>query len=209
MTYLTQALIDPDTARELKLWRWDSYKWHKAVWEAFPGRPDKGRHFLTRLDERQGGYRLLVVSPEIPSRPDWCPVGCWQTKPIPETYFGKTRYAFQLRANPTRKFNPKGPDGLRHGQGKRVPLRQREELVSWMVRKGEQGGFKVEADKLRTIPHGPDRFQKHDSGGTHTVVEFQGVLTVTDPPKFHETFTHGIGSAKAFGFGLLVIAPTA
>ncbi len=30
---------------------------------------------------------------------------------------------------------------------------------------------------------------------------------MTDPAKFHETFTRGIGSAKAFGFGLLVIAP--
>jgi CRISPR-associated protein Cas6/Cse3/CasE subtype I-E len=36
-----------------------------------------------------------------------------------------------------------------------------------------------------------------------------GVLTVTDPAKFHDTFTRGIGSAKAFGFGLLVIAPIA
>jgi len=30
---------------------------------------------------------------------------------------------------------------------------------------------------------------------------------VTDPTKFCETFRHGIGSAKAFGFGLLLIAP--
>jgi len=33
------------------------------------------------------------------------------------------------------------------------------------------------------------------------------MLTVTDPAKFHETFTRGVGPAKAFGFGLLVIAP--
>jgi len=62
-------------------------------------------------------------------------------------------------------------------------------------------------DKLRTIPNGPERFQKNGAPGTLTSVEFAGVLTVTDPVKFHETFTHGVGSAKAFGFGLLVIAP--
>lgn len=208
MTYLTQVLIDGDAARQLKLWQWDSYKWHKAIWKAFPGRDEQQRDFLTRLDERQGAYRLLMVSPEIPTRPDWCPQGCWQTKPIPATYFGRSRYAFQLCANPTKKFNPKGPDGLRHGQGKRVPLRKREELVAWMLRKAEQGGFEVEVNKLRTIPHGPDRFQKKGQAGTHTAVEFQGVLTVTDAAKFHDTFTRGIGSAKAFGFGLLVIAPT-
>jgi len=33
------------------------------------------------------------------------------------------------------------------------------------------------------------------------------VLVCTDPAKFHETFTRAIGSAKTFGFGLLVIAP--
>ena len=36
---------------------------------------------------------------------------------------------------------------------------------------------------------------------------YQGILNVTDPAAFHRTFTRGIGSAKAFGFGLLVIAP--
>jgi hypothetical protein len=33
------------------------------------------------------------------------------------------------------------------------------------------------------------------------------VLTVTDPALFRQTFTTGIGSAKAFGFGLLALAP--
>jgi CRISPR system Cascade subunit CasE len=39
-------------------------------------------------------------------------------------------------------------------------------------------------------------------------VEFQGVLELTDPAIFHETFARGIGSAKAFGFGLIVLAPS-
>jgi len=103
MTYLTQVLIGPDAARELKLWKWDSYDWHQAVWKAFPGRDGQPRDFLTRLDERANKFRLLIVSPAEPTRPDWCPPDCWQTKPIPESYFAKTRYAFQLCANPTKK----------------------------------------------------------------------------------------------------------
>ena len=207
MTYLTQVLIDSDTARQLKLWKWGSYDWHQAVWKAFPGRDGQQRDFLTRLDERNGGFRLAIVSPEMPTRPDWCPPGCWQTKPIPETYFSKRQYAFQLCANPTKKVTKLGADGKPTKNGKRVPLRQREELVAWMVHKGQLGGFHVDVEKLRSLPHGPDRFQKNGQAGTHTTVAFQGVLTVTDPAKFHETFTGGIGSAKAFGFGLLVIAP--
>jgi CRISPR system Cascade subunit CasE len=71
-----------------------------------------------------------------------------------------------------------------------------------------QGGFAVDEDTLRTFSRGREYFQKKGQGGLHSAIEFQGVLSVTDPAKFHhETFTRGIGSAKAFGFGLLVIVP--
>ena len=207
MAYLTQVLIDSVTARQLKLWKWDSYNWHQAVWKAFPGRDGKKRDFLSRLDEHNNGFRLLIVSPIEPTRPDWCPPDAWQTKPIPETYFGKSRYAFQLCANPTKKVTKLNADRSPTKNGKRVPLRQRVELVAWIERKGEQGGFKVDKDKLRTVPRGPERFQKNGARGLHTSVEFAGMLTVTDPQKFHEAFPRGIGPAKAFGYGLLVIAP--
>jgi CRISPR system Cascade subunit CasE len=206
MTYLTQATIGHAAAAKCGLR--DAYDWHQAVWKAFPGRDGQHRDFLTRLDEGAEGFKLLIVSPEIPTRPDWCPVDCWQSKPIPPAYFSKRRYAFQLCANPTKKITKLNPDGSPTKNGKRVSLHNREELVAWMQRKGEQGGFAVEEDALRTIPKGPEYFHKNDVRGLHSAVEFQGQLTVTDPSKFHESFTRGIGSAKAFGFGLLVIAPT-
>jgi CRISPR system Cascade subunit CasE len=205
MTYLTQAIIGHELA--VKRGFRDVYDWHQAVWKAFPNRDGQQRNFLTRLDERGDGFRLLIVSPEIPNRPDWCPTESWQTKPIPETYFGKRRYAFQLLANPTKKVTKLGVDGQPTKNGKRVPLRTREEYVAWIERKAKDGGFTVEAGTLRTIQQGRESFEKKGAHGTHTAVEFQGVLTVTDEKKFHETFTRGIGSAKAFGFGLLVIAP--
>lgn len=205
MTYLTQATIDHATA--VKRGFRDVYDWHQAVWRAFPGRDGQGRNFLTRLDARDDGFRLLIVSPEMPTQPDWCPAGAWQSTPIPDAYFGKRRYAFQLLANPTKKVTKLCADGKPTKNGQRVPLRTREEYVGWLQRKGEQGGFAVEDDSLRTIQQGLAYFQKKDMRGLHTAVEFQGVLTVIDTMKFHETFARGIGSAKAFGFGLLVIAP--
>jgi CRISPR system Cascade subunit CasE len=42
---------------------------------------------------------------------------------------------------------------------------------------------------------------------THFAVVFDGLLRVTDTGAFTETLVHGLGSAKAFGFGLLSIAP--
>ncbi len=91
--------------------------------------------------------------------------------------------------------------------GRRVPLGKREELVEWIKRKGDQGGFTVVEATPRTFSRGREYFERNGRPGLHSAVESQGMLTVTDPAKFHETFTRGIGSAKAFGFGLLVIAP--
>lgn len=204
MTHLTQVTLDFATAARLRLR--DCYDWHQAVWKAFPGRDGQQRDFITRLDQRRQGFRLLIVSPFEPSRPDWCPPEAWQSKPIPESYFGKTRYAFQLCANPTKKIASKA-DGTVTKNGRRVPLGKREELVDWIRRKGEQGGFWVNEATLRTFSRGREYFVKKGRPGLHSAVEFQGVLAVTDPARFHETFTRGIGTAKAFGFGLLVIAP--
>ncbi len=86
MTHLTQMLIDCSNARQMKLWKWDSYDCHQAVWKAFPRRNGDRRDFLSRLDERDGGSRLLIVSPVQPTRPDWCPPEAWLTKPIPDCF---------------------------------------------------------------------------------------------------------------------------
>ena len=204
MTHLTQVDLPFDVAARLRLH--DSYDWHQAVWKAFPGRDGERRDFLTRLDGRREGFRLLIVSPVEPSRPAWCPEEYWKSKPIPESYFKRRGYMFQVCANPTKKVASKS-DGTVTKNGRRVPLGKREELVEWIRRKGEQGGFMVDETTLRTFSRGQEHFVKDGRRGMHSAVEFQGVLTVTDPGKFHETFTRGVGSAKAFGFGLLVIAP--
>jgi CRISPR system Cascade subunit CasE len=231
MTHLTQITIPARLAAEGPVIAGkhfqlrDKYDWHRLAWTCFKGlvppNPLKGRFakgtkpenqakppadLLMRLDKRREGFRLLIVSPIEPARPEWCPPDAWQTKPIPETYFSRARYFFQLCANPTKKVKSRS-DGSLPKHGRRVPLGKRDELVEWIKRKAEQGGFTVDEATLRTFSRGQEYFKKNGQDGLHSAVEFQGVLTVTDPAKFHETFTRGIGSAKAFGFGLLVIAP--
>lgn len=152
---------------------------------------------------------MLIVSQSPPARPEWCPHDpeSWKTKPIPASYFTRRRYVFQLCANPTKKVSKERPDRSLTKNGRRVPIWIREELVEWITRKGEQGGFVVDETTLCTFSRGRDYFEKNGMRGLHSAVEFQGVLTVNDSVRFHETFSHGIGSAKAFGFGMLVIAP--
>ena len=68
-------------------------------------------------------------------------------------------------------------------------------------------GFHFDAQSLRTVPRGREYCHKLGTTGLHSAFEFQGVLVVTDAAAFRTILQCGIGSAKAFGFGLLVIAP--
>jgi len=132
---------------------------------------------------------------------------------------------FRLRANPTRKIDTKtGPDGRRR-HGRRVELRDEREQLAWLKRKGEAAGFALES--VRTVPDVPDvlvtartkvgfstgrRRRPGSADGesarlTFASVVMEGHLRVTDADKFREALTNGIGSAKAYGFGLLSIAP--
>lgn len=204
--HLTQILVSYEDAVRLLRIR-DTYDWHQRVWQAFGGRDSTARDFLVRVDRKEEAYRVLILSRSAPSKPDWCPTDCFGTKIIPEHYFAHGRYRFSLLANPTKKLRVDNPDGSRKKNGRRVPLTSREDLIAWLERKAASGGFAVDTGTLRIVPRGREYFHKSDAHGLHAAVEFQGNLTVSDLALFRAAVTAGIGTAKAFGFGLLVLAP--
>lgn len=206
--HLTQILVSyADAVRLLRIH--DTYDWHQRVWEAFAGRDGQSRDFLIRVDRKEEAYRVLILSSTVPTKPDWCPTPCFGTKPIPDVFFAHVHYRFSLLANATRKVRSNAA-GERTKNGRRLPLTAREDLVAWLQRKGEASGFAVNLETLRTVPRGREFFHKDSfAHGTHSAVEFQGELTVTNPLRFRTAVAAGIGSAKAFGFGLLVLAPVA
>lgn len=94
-------------------------------------------------------------------------------------------------------------------------------LEVWLKSRAEAAGFSVH---FVTVEPSYRYFKKHLSpldratddepnGGKHAArmraVRFDGELTVTDPQLFTDTLLRGIGSGKAFGFGLLSVAPCA
>ncbi len=133
---------------------------------------------------------------------------------------------FRLRANPTRRIaRPTNDDESM--KGKRVALLREDERGAWLARKGRErlkgcpGGFDFlmqdvfERDgQRRQIPcvgirdEGPQRGRRNGDTLTHSAVRFDGILRITDADAFRATLARGIGPAKAFGFGLLSVAPT-
>jgi CRISPR system Cascade subunit CasE len=104
-------------------------------------------------------------------------------------------FKFRLLANPTVKRN-----------GKRVGLRSDAEQLDWIARKSDLSGFTL--GRIINIPKDDVVGRKSSSGEdiVLTSVLFEGTLRVDDPTSFRDSLECGIGSGKAFGFGLLSLA---
>lgn len=137
--------------------------------------------------------------------------------------------SFRLRANPTKriwKVTKGGPEL----KGKRVGLLHEEDQIDWLMRKGQErekgrpGGFAILQKKVNdeigqerhvfrvsVCGEGKQKGRKREAGlghvTTHLAVLFDGLLEITDTNAFLDTLVSGIGPGKAFGFGLLSVAP--
>ncbi len=222
MRWLARLEIDSEKARSEDIR--DTYAWHQKLWECFPGVPEKKRveiKFLTRIDILENSFCLWILAQRKPERPSWCPPEGFALKEIAGSFLDHHFYAFDLRANPTKCLAQRGPNGERligsngkRKHGKRVPLVKPEELRGWLDRKAMDGGFRIVEDKpLELSPMEESHFRIKDKkngrefSAYHGGVQFRGMLEVTDKDKFVNTYQAGIGSAKGFGFGLLLLAP--
>lgn len=134
---------------------------------------------------------------------------------------------FRLKANPTKKMDTMTKEERLAGKpkrnGRRVPLSDEESQLEWLTRRGEHGGFElVDVTTNRGVPDVSTvhtgletgrRMSINELGGstksdtlTFKGVVFDGYLRVTDKDAFSKTLRTGVGSGKAYGFGLLTVA---
>ncbi len=202
MSYLSQIRVEKEEAANLRLH--DPYAWHQQLWRAFPGRDAQPRDFLFRVDDRHDAFRVLLLSAERPGRASW---GTWVVKEIAQTFLGHDRYLFQVRANPTIKRVIRDNAGGKKKNGRRTAIYDPAGLRSWIERKAQQSGFEVL--QCAAGPAIRSYFNKGGRRGEHIAVDYQGVLQVLDRMSFERAFHVGIGPAKGFGFGLMMLQPVA
>lgn len=225
MNWLARLNIDAEVARAERMF--DNYAWHKKVWECFPNTPDAARTFLTRIDPLEGAFRVWVLASNEPECPPWCPADGFDIREISPTFLSHRYYAFDVRVNPVKSLVQRDSNGQpllkangKRKSGKRVPLVKQDDLRAWLMRKGEvrcrheetgveiPGGFRlVDGKPLEISPMVECHFRKKGDNAYHGGVQFRGTLEVTDRERFVQTYQAGIGSAKGFGFGLLLLAP--
>ncbi|MFE1775529.1 type I-E CRISPR-associated protein Cas6/Cse3/CasE [Streptomyces sp. NPDC059008] len=201
------------------LWRVD----HNARAEVFlyvvsPTRPD-----MTHLVE-QAGWPAAATDPETPG---------WQSRPYTpflDKLTAGTVWAFRLTANPIHFARRKDGEPT-----KRTAHQTSHHQQRWLIERQERSGFRIieKPPERRLLPHGTthqghahhgdqyeltvrDRRDLAFTKGSATkeavrlvTVTYDGVLEVTDPAALRRTLTQGLGKAKAYGCGLMTLAPAA
>jgi CRISPR system Cascade subunit CasE len=223
--YLSRLILDTRSSqvrRDLS----DCQDLHRTIMRAYPqaDTPARRAHgVLYRLEISPRGPFTVLVQSRTP--PDWSqlpedylatghlqpnpattPMQKWLSALSPQAAF-----RFRLVANPTRDIKVPGEGGI--AKEKRVELRGVESWYDWLLRKGELHGFRTLQCQTAPVPNAAighlSRLQGRRKGARLTIatVRFDGMLKVTDVPRFQEALTGGIGRAKAYGCGLLSVAP--
>lgn len=138
------------------------------------------------------------------------------------------QFGFKVRANPTESITKpehatvgqrRKLDDPKRSRGIRVGHRTAEHQVDWFSRRTQPGadhwGFVVEAHdghpEFSLTQREHLSFFKGNADGRHRVTlnraTFEGRLTVTDADGFRSTLLGGLGGGKAYGCGLLTLAP--
>lgn len=117
---------------------------------------------------------------------------------------------FRLTANPTKAAFRRGQRGIRTAAA--TPADQ----IQWLLQRAPRAGFTLSQRHAQPDLTVTDRrvldFARGPAGQSGNnvhlhAVTYEGNLQVTDPDALRHTLTHGLGSAKGYGCGLLTLAP--
>lgn len=224
--FLSKLRLNPlsrDVQRDLS----DVVALHRSVMRGFSDVDDaspRSHHGVLHrleLDVQTGRVTLIVQSR---SEPSW--------SGLPERYLvadghpsaevtGLTNWLgalepgmslrFRLRANPTRRVRASGEG---HRSGPRVELRGDVARLAWLQRHATRSGFRLPMrgdDPEARVFEEPKLYGWQIREGTRRRVVvapclFEGLVVVEDPGALREVVCRGIGSAKAYGMGLLSLA---
>jgi len=188
------------------------YDIHRHLWRLFPGAArelrasgdDIRQGFLYRIESQGTGRpaRMLLQSHRSPVRAEG--MALLASKSFDPAPSMGQRLAFVLTANPVKTI----VDGQRDTKAAKrsvkchVPLIKEEDLRAWLARKLSSA---AELENVEILPHPPLYFRKGNRAGKLATCTFEGVLHVAAAAVLRELLENGVGPAKAFGCGLLMV----
>ncbi len=225
MNYFSQVTLSPgsyESNQLLKRIAQNAYVEHQQLWQLFPEAPDKTRDFIFHSEQRQMSRVYHLVSKRKPLE-NLIP---WevQTKSYDPKIATGQRLTFKLNVNPVVSRKDKAGRSHRHDvvmdakqqlKAEGIPQHERPASgeiiqkagINWLNQRSEKNGFSFQ--KQEVIVDGYERRKAYKGPGKspieYSVLGFSGILTVIDPVLFKEILINGIGPAKAFGCGLMLI----
>lgn len=185
----------------------DAYGVHRVVYSLFDPKPGTGDGSETPSPSsgilfadkglKKGQREILIVSDRAPRPADH---GELEHHEIPARLLNFPAYRFEITLNPVKR---------ERASGKIVPMRSREEVKTWFAGKAPGWGFAAAEEHLEVAALGVIQFEKKGQNVTLGQATLTGFLQVRDRDAFARSFAQGIGRGRAFGCGLLQIAPIA
>ncbi len=195
----------------------NTYKEHQILWKLFDSDPNAKRDFIYRYEPQHKTPTYFIVSQREPI--DNHHIWKIETKDYAPLLSTGQRFAFLLRVNPVMTRNGKRHDvvmaekqRINYKDMDRRTRPRSQEIVEkkgleWLQSRTESAGFSVDDTAIRI-----EGYQPHVSGKKrgkqairYSTMDYRGILTVTDTQAFEKTLMQGIGKAKAFGCGLMLI----
>lgn len=209
---------NPDILQKLNNYQQKAgYYYHQLIWNLFAGNnPDKKRDFLYRAETINHWPYFYAISATEP----YDDKGIWEI--VCKEYNPKIQINeqlhFRLRVNPrichSKENNKKEYfDVVQTAWQKNLEKIKAHEInkneimqtagEEWLSKKGILHGFKVNSVIVENFCK--ENFNKKQHKISFSTLDFVGQLTVLDNNLFLKTLFSGIGSAKGFGCGLLMV----
>lgn len=202
----------PDPEAERPLWRWDSER-------------ERRPHLLV-LTSAAPDWTHLVEQCGWPAA-DGDHVTTRDYTPLLRQLGSGREFAFRVTVNPVQNVpapttEPASGPPAKRGRALRMGHRTATHQQRWFLQRAGRWGFEIPSALLGGIDTGADEvpdmritqrqrlsFEKK-KGGKPVVLHiatFEGRLRITDSELFTRTLLGGLGPAKAYGCGLLTLAP--
>lgn len=197
----------------------DGYQIHRRMWAIFTDGPGRRRDFLYRHEAARGWPKFYVVSERLPVDS----TGLWSidSKPYHPRLARNERFFFCFRANPVRTKRDEGNRQHRHdvvmeakrrltqesGKGRELSMPEiiQEEGTAWLLSRAEKHGFAIDLRKLRVDAYQQHVLYRKDRKISFSTLDFNGILSVVEPELLTDALFHGVGPAKGFGCGLIML----
>lgn len=218
--YLSRMHINP-RRRGARLLIANPQSVHAAVMSCFPPAAHQEGRVLWRMDRDDNRVALYIVSPTAPSfehlqeQAGWSNQESWDIRTYDralDRLMAGQEYAFRLTANPTRVVTGEGGKKRRHAHV------TADQQLGWLTDRASAlgvefidagGAFEGEemVPSAAVTSREVMRFKRKGSTVTVARTQFDGALRIGDVDSVRKALTVGIGRAKAYGCGLLTLAP--